>query len=177
MKGSHCLPERLFWTSVITPSLSCVTGERALSYMQCCHWVYMIWADRIWRAWTSNLSFRGYCVLIIVFLLLAFLKIHRTGCIKSLLRFLGNLRTYMATNPKNWGRSKDMHLYSVNFNPLSLKITWVCRFRTQHLHKSHCYVLEETCSFRDLRVGLQKRRFFLCNYYFSWFSGILFSEQ
>lgn len=119
---------------------------------------------------------------VIVFLsalFLGFLQIHRDEWIKSMLCFLGNLRIYMATDSKNWGRGKDMHLYAVNFSHLSLKITWACRFGIQCLHKSHCYVwlLEETCSSGDLRVGPQKWRFFICNYYCSWFSGILFCKQ
>lgn len=119
---------------------------------------------------------------VIVFLpalFLAFLQVFRAGCGKSLLCFLGNLKTYMATNSKDWGRGKDIHLYAVNFSRLALKTTWVCSFGAQGLCKSHCYVwlLEETCSFRDLGVGSQKQRFSFCNYYCSWFSGILFSEQ
>lgn len=62
-------------------------------------------------------------VFLFLALFLAFLQICRAGCIKRLLCFLGNLKTYMATNSKDWGSGKDMHLYAVNFSTLSLKIT------------------------------------------------------
>lgn len=75
-------------------------------------------------------------VFVFLALFLAFLQIHRAGCIKRLLCFLGNLKTYRARNSKDWGRGKDMHLCVVNFSTLSLKITWVCSFGTQGLCKS-----------------------------------------